>query len=325
MKVSIGSGMYNISRTVTHIPSENYMIHAHPFHELYYFISGDVDYVIAGTEYHLTPHTLLLIPPNAFHDMHVLSSKPYERYTVHFDIDMLSFSRRALLAGFLPTGLPGDIANCYWEHMGDSGIREQLRCFEQLATLPFALQKSLTPIYLEALLAQMLIKLPALDVQPIRHRVPTSSLPHELLSYINQHFAEPLSLDSLSAQFFISKSSLNSAFRKHTGTTAMDYIIRKRVTYAQQLLLNGVSATQAAAAAGFGDYTSLYRAYRKYFGRSPNEDKRDIEQTSLLHHGDDAPQSTAHPQPDGDGIVHLWERLGATTMGTQDPAKLQEE
>ena len=56
----------------------------------------------------------------------------------------------------------------------------------------------------------------------------------------------------------------------------IDYIIRKRIAYAQQLLLNGVSAVQAGTAAGFGDYTSFYRAYKKHFGRSPNHDKREV-------------------------------------------------
>ena len=56
----------------------------------------------------------------------------------------------------------------------------------------------------------------------------------------------------------------------------IDYIIRKRIAYAQQLLLNGVSAAQAGTAAGFGDYTSFNRAYKKHFGCSPNHDKREV-------------------------------------------------
>ena len=319
MNIGLGSEMYNIARNITHIPSEHYMIHSHAFHEIYYFLRGDADYVLGGTEYHLQPHTLLLIPPNTFHGMHVLSKRPYERYTVHFDVSMLSFSRRALLTSILPTGLPGDMTVCHWENMQDSGLHECLQHFEQLHALPFALQKSLTPIYVEALLAQLLVALPAQTAAPR----PRTALPQELLSYVNQHFVEPLSLDSLAAQFFVSKSSLNSAFRKHTGTTVMDYVIHKRVTYAQQLLINGVNAAQAAAAAGFGDYTSLYRAYRKYFGRSPNEDKRDVPQHSPFL--PDAATLQHSPREAEDGLVHLWERLGTTTVGVYDPATLQEE
>ena len=37
---------------------------------------------------------------------------------------------------------------------------------------------------------------------------------------------------------------------------------------------------QAGTAAGFGDYTSFYRAYKKHFGVSPNHDKREV-----THHG----------------------------------------
>ena len=97
-----------------------------------------------------------------------------------------------------------------------------------------------------------------------------------LLRYIDEHFTEPITLDTLSARFYVSKSQLNQTFRQMTGTTVIDYIIRKRIAYAQQLLLNGVSAAQAGAAAGFGDYTSFYRAYKKHFGCSPNHDKREV-------------------------------------------------
>ena len=33
---------------------------------------------------------------------------------------------------------------------------------------------------------------------------------------------------------------------------------------------------QAGVTAGFGDYTSFYRAYKKHFGVSPNHDKREV-------------------------------------------------
>jgi len=52
-----------------------------------------------------------------------------------------------------------------------------------------------------------------------------------------------------------------------------DYLISKRVTYVQQLLINGIPATQAATLAGFGDYTAFYRAYVKRFGHAPSQDR----------------------------------------------------
>ena len=49
----------------------------------------------------------------------------------------------------------------------------------------------------------------------------------------------------------------------------------------QQLLINGVPATQAASLAGFGDYTAFYRAYVKRFGHAPSHDRSPTRTTSF--------------------------------------------
>lgn len=93
-----------------------------------------------------------------------------------------------------------------------------------------------------------------------------------ILQFINQNLTKKLTLDILSEQLFVSKSKLNQMFRKCMNCTVMDYITCRRVNYAQRLLLNGCSASQASSAAGFGDYTSFYRAYSKHMGHTPVKD-----------------------------------------------------
>jgi AraC-like DNA-binding protein len=84
---------------------------------------------------------------------------------------------------------------------------------------------------------------------------------------------EPFSLDHISEHFFISKHHLNKLFRLATGTTIYDYLLYKRVIYAQQLLIDGLNASEAALEAGFKDYSSFYRAYTKFLGHSPAKDR----------------------------------------------------
>lgn len=273
MHIGFESEMYNIAHNITQIPSGSCLIHSHTTYEILYMIEGDAVFSIGGSEFKMRPHTLLFIPPNVFHGIHVLTDAAYDRYTVHFDPAILSHEHRALLLSKLPAKSG---ASCCVYDMGDSGILDMLRQFDDLDGGPETLHKPLVPIFLHALIARILIKLPdennkaSSGENGINH-----SLKSKLLDYIDDHFTEPITLDTLSAQFFVSKSQLNQVFRQVTGTTIIDYIIRKRISYAQQLLLNGVSAMQAGIAAGFGDYTSFYRAYRKHFGVSPNHDKRE--------------------------------------------------
>lgn len=262
--------MYNICHNITDIPSSNYLIHSHVPYEILYVLTGDVIVSIGGTEFAVEPHTMLLIPSSVFHGIHVLTDRTYDRYAVHFDSNILPQEHRALLMSKLPTKVD---STCCQRNMGNSGIHEMLRHFDELKESPEALHKPLVPIYLLALIAQILMKLPEPDKE---NKHPSKSRKNELIDYVNIHFTEPLTLEMLSTQFFISKSQLNYIFRTITGTTVIDYIIHKRVSYAQQLLLNGISAQRAGAAAGFGDYTSFYRAYKKCFGCSPNSDRREV-------------------------------------------------
>ena len=82
-----------------------------------------------------------------------------------------------------------------------------------------------------------------------------------------------MTLDQLSDRFYISKHHLNKVFRRATGTTVFDYLLHKRIVLAQELLIDGLSAQEAAARTGFGDYSSFYRSYRRILGHSPLQDR----------------------------------------------------
>lgn len=273
MHIGFESDLYNIAHNITQIPSGSCLIHSHTKYEILYMLEGDAVFSIGGTEFKMRPHTLLFIPPNVFHGIHVLTDAPYNRYTVHFDPAVLSHEHRALLLSKLPSKADN---RCCVYNMGDSGILEMLQQFDDLDGGPQSLRKPLVPVFLHALIARILIKLPDIgETADGRTPKPQAWPKSALLDYIDDHFTEPITLDTLASRFYVSKSQLNQTFRQITGTTVIDYIIRKRIAYAQQLLLNGVSALQASTAAGFGDYTSFYRAYKKHFGCSPNQDKRE--------------------------------------------------
>jgi len=95
----------------------------------------------------------------------------------------------------------------------------------------------------------------------------------QIIWYLNRNLKEEITLDMISERFFISKHHLNKVFRKATGTTVVDYLIRKRISMAQHLLINGYSAQEAATEVGFDDYSAFYRSYVRVTGHSPAQDK----------------------------------------------------
>lgn len=94
---------------------------------------------------------------------------------------------------------------------------------------------------------------------------------YSILSYINQHLTEELSLNSLAEQFFISPSYLSVIFKKETGTTINKYITSQRVIAAKARLSEGYSVTETCEMCGFGDYSNFLKIFTKTVGISPKK------------------------------------------------------
>ena len=51
MSTDLRSANYCLAHNISHVSSDHFLIHSHPFYELYYFLSGDVHFLYDGIEY----------------------------------------------------------------------------------------------------------------------------------------------------------------------------------------------------------------------------------------------------------------------------------
>ena len=155
------------------------------------------------------------------------------------------------------------------------GILPLIREYDHLAGLSEPVRTVIVGAVTEYILSRYLLYAANADVltnvQPY-HKGGKEIAP--ILSYIHRNVTERITLDDLCSRFHLSKGKLNTLFHRQMGTTTMEYIIRRRLYYARQLLLNGIPASQACFASGFSDYTSFYRAFRKHLGLSPASELR---------------------------------------------------
>ena len=93
----------------------------------------------------------------------------------------------------------------------------------------------------------------------------------ELLSFINQHLAEDLSMPVLASRLHFSSSYLRKLFKDATGTTITRYIIAKRISMAKLLLSDGHSVTETSILCGFQDYSNFLKTFTKMVGVSPKK------------------------------------------------------
>ena len=79
------------------------------------------------------------------------------------------------------------------------------------------------------------------------------------------NLSNDISLDRLANEFYVSKYHLCSIFKKFTGLTIGEYTTQKRLSMADDLVKEGESLSDAALKAGFKNYSSFYKAYKKHF------------------------------------------------------------
>lgn len=97
-----------------------------------------------------------------------------------------------------------------------------------------------------------------------------------IIRYIDEHYAQSLSLSSMAAGFSLNKYYLCRLFRADTNLTVTGYIIRVRVKHACRLLQRGKdSITDIAYAVGYGNTTYFSRVFKEMTGRTPSEYRRD--------------------------------------------------
>ncbi|MCL4516316.1 MAG: response regulator [Firmicutes bacterium] len=91
-------------------------------------------------------------------------------------------------------------------------------------------------------------------------------------THIDRHFQDPISLETIAQHFFISKEHLSRAFKTFTGENISDYIIRRRMEKAKELILEQrLAIKHVAEMTGYTDLAYFYRVFKKYYGLTPGE------------------------------------------------------
>lgn len=105
---------------------------------------------------------------------------------------------------------------------------------------------------------------------------PTSAAEQTSL-FIEKNFTQKLTLEQLAALNGISVSKLCHDFKRRFGCTVFEYILNLRLTYARNFLLTTPDARtkDAALSCGFEDVSYFCKAYKKKFGRTPAEDRKE--------------------------------------------------
>lgn len=87
--------------------------------------------------------------------------------------------------------------------------------------------------------------------------------------FIEEHFAENISLDMLCDEAGVSKSTLIRYFLRLKNVTPYRYLASVRVGKAKQMLEQGCSPVAAAVQSGFADQSHFTHCFKKFIGVTP--------------------------------------------------------
>lgn len=263
---------FEVFRYKDAVPKE-VALHHHDFYEIYFFLSGNVQYNIESRSYLLTPGDILLISPMELHQpVFGPEQTSYERIVIWINkqfLDSLSMGEQGLASCFDAT-VPG-----HTNRLSLEGVPRQLITFqlEQLIQATET-QDAYSEIYALSYLVQALVQINRLSLQmkySEEIRTASDSAVYGVLGYINDHYSEDLSLDFLANKFFISKYHLSREFGRLVGTSVHRYLIQKRLVMAKQMMSEGMPSTEVYQHCGFGDYSNFYRAFKAEYQISPKK------------------------------------------------------
>lgn len=273
VKYYMGSTNYELYHNKTTAPFD-IVYHNHDFYEVFFFISGDVKYMIEGTIYSLKPGDILLTHNKEMHKPMIDFSKPYERYILWLDpMFIRSLEEDAL-----------NLSTCF-EHAVESQSH-LLRASSATQTVISNFFKNLEYLDEEDAFGNALLKKCYITSLLIYINRISLENPYEIeyekeydkdydprvndmIRFINNNLTDSITLDDIAEHLYLSKYHLCRLFKKNVGLTLYQYIIKKRLIVAKSSLISGSTVKTSFINSGFSDYSNFIKAFKNEFGVSP--------------------------------------------------------
>jgi AraC-like DNA-binding protein len=97
-----------------------------------------------------------------------------------------------------------------------------------------------------------------------------AALVERIIDYIDDHYADAISLRDVARTFGYSPCHLTNTFSRRTGTPITAWIIKRRISAAQRLLGElDVDVASACEAVGFNDLCYFTRQFVRHVGMTP--------------------------------------------------------
>ena len=235
----------------------------HEEFELYWFLEGDLWFAFEGERLEVQNGDLIIVSPRQLHRPMVKSGCRYHRRRILFADSVFETGDAGGI--FLKQRLEHDrIWRFRAAEVQCAGLDKLLKdVFAQMQK-----QTALGDFAARMTLLQVLLTAAEHTQEPLFEQ---SGAAGEMIRYIEQHLTEDLNYRTMAKAFYMSEQQLYRTFKRETGFTLAKYVKERRIIRAKHLLAQGCSATEAAAGAGFAEYSAFFRTFLRETGMTPSQ------------------------------------------------------
>lgn len=252
------------------------MNHGH-FHEAYELViskKGSRTFFVSDQTYTINERDAIMFPPKIIHRA-LRSSEDFERYLVMIPKPLVST---------IQVESEHNLFECFYRNSPILHFTE-----EQYLTLEFILNLLLqeedrpgkdSPLLRTLLIAQLLMYLNRFASEDLgdhdehhdEHDVGENSLSKQMIDYLFNHYADPITLELLEQQFYTSSFHLCKVFKRNTGFTIMEYLNYLRIRESVHLLEeNELSITEIGYQVGYNSTTHFIRCFKQKMEITPKQ------------------------------------------------------
>lgn len=251
----------------------NFDYHHHDFNKIIIPIAGNVKYFIEGKIYNLNPWDILFVNNNNIHKPIVDSTQTYERLVIwvkpKFDDNNFK-SKNALLECFNMTKKSKYNLLRLNNHNIEilKGLIYQI--IDNKDNNQFGEEMLNYALFIQAMI---MINRWFIDSKSCRIKdgVTSYKIIEDIIEYIDSNIEGDLSVGKLASRFNITRFSISRQFKNKTGNSLHNYIVKRRLVIAKELISSGFSMKTVAQKSGFNDYSTFVRAFKKEYNMSPRE------------------------------------------------------
>ena len=258
----------------------HHKLHLHDYLELFFYVSGDADFILDDTYLHLHPGDVIVAPENVLHRPIIKSEAVYERFYIGLPSGAFSYM----------DGVPSPLS---FARAGEFVIRPDAQGRERILRYLYAMESMIQEresgasegdntvrIYAELLrLLHTLGKVAEgaiLSREEQRLESDLPSLISRALPYVDDHIAELGSVEELAERLGVTPSYLSDLFSRSMKVPLKQYMTTKKIALAKSLLSAGESVTDTAFACGFCTVSHFIVVFKRVTGTTPSSYQRRV-------------------------------------------------